>query len=190
MCVMAERFCQVGEALAGVIVLQRQRLGDERGFLERLFDARELEPLFSPRQVQQVNRTSTVLAGSVRGMHFQRGEYAEAKIIACLHGEVFDVAVDVRENSPTYLHWHAEILSGENRRMMFIPEGFAHGFQALTDHCELAYVHSQGYEPAHEAGLHPEDPAIGVAWPRPVMRLSTRDASQAFIQPRSPGAAS
>jgi dTDP-4-dehydrorhamnose 3,5-epimerase len=108
-------------------------------------------------------------------MHFQRPPYAETKFVSCLRGEVFDVAVDLRRGSPTFLFWHGEILSADNHRTMVIPEGFAHGFQTLCDDCEMLYFHSAAYHEAAEGGVNALDPLLAIKWPLEVTTLSDRD---------------
>jgi dTDP-4-dehydrorhamnose 3,5-epimerase len=105
------------------------------------------------------------------------------KIVSCLNGEVFDVAVDIRKGSPTFLHWHGEILSATNQRSLLIPEGFAHGFQTLTENCEMLYLHSVPFQPHAEGALHVADPKIGIRWPLAVTELSERDRAHPFIGP-------
>ena len=114
-------------------------------------------------------------------MHFQRPPHAETKIVSCLRGEVFDVAIDLRSWSSTYLRWHGEVLSAENHRTLLIPEGFAHGFQALVDDCEMLYFHTAAYQPGAESGLNPADPAVAIRWPLPISELSARDRAHALI---------
>jgi len=114
-------------------------------------------------------------------MHFQRPPHAEMKLVSCIRGEVWDVAVDLRVGSPTYLHWHAEQLSAENGFALLIPEGFAHGFQALTDDVDLLYCHSEAYTPAAEARLNPLDPKLAITWPLPVTELSVRDSQHPLL---------
>jgi len=123
----------------------------------------------------------TARKGTVRGMHFQRPPHAEMKLVSCVRGEVFDVAVDLRRGSPTFLRWHAERLSADNNRALLIPQGFAHGFQALTDDAELIYCHSAAYDAASEGGLNPRDPRLAIAWPLPITELSARDAQAAML---------
>jgi dTDP-4-dehydrorhamnose 3,5-epimerase len=175
------RFTVTNLPLAGLKRVQRQRLGDNRGFLARLFCAEELAAAGWSKPIAQINHTYTAKQGTVRGMHFQRPPHAEMKLVTCIRGEVWDVAVDVRLGSPTYLRWHAERLSAENGRALLIPEGFAHGFQALTDDVELIYAHSAAYAPEAEGGLHPSDPRLGIAWPLAITELSARDAGHAMI---------
>jgi dTDP-4-dehydrorhamnose 3,5-epimerase len=180
---MTQRFEILETPIRGLMVLQRRPAADERGRLERMFCARELGPLLSGSSIVQVNHTITAKAGTVRGMHFQHPPHAELKLVTCLRGEVFDVAVDLRRGSPTLLRWHAEILRSGDRRTLLIPEGFAHGFQALSDDCELLYFHTAAYEPGAEDGLHPEDPLLSIRWPRAVSALSPRDAAHRILGP-------
>jgi dTDP-4-dehydrorhamnose 3,5-epimerase len=125
--------------------------------------------------VVQINHTATGHRGTVRGMHFQRPPHAEDKFVSVVRGEVFDVAVDLRRNSPTFRQWHAEHLSADNGRSLLIPKGFAHGFQTLTDDCELIYLHTARYAPDAEGGLDPLDPMLAIEWPLTVTDLSARD---------------
>jgi len=163
--------------LPGLRLIQRQRIGDQRGFLDRLFCAEEL----AGAGWVQINHTCTHRQGTVRGMHFQYPPHSEMKLVICLRGTVWDVAVDLRPDSPTFLSWHAEELSPENQRAMLIPEGFAHGFQALTPDVEMLYCHTVSYTPEAEGGLHPEDPRLSIKWPQPITELSERDASHPMI---------
>ena len=175
------RFTIADLPLAGLKRVQRQRLGDNRGFLARLFCAEELAAAGWTKPIAQINHTFTAKQGTVRGMHFQRPPHAEMKLVSCIRGEVWDVAVDLRVGSPTYLHWHAERLSAQNGCALLIPEGFAHGFQALTDDVELLYCHSAAYSAQAEGGLNPNDPRLGIAWPLAIAELSARDAGHALI---------
>jgi len=114
-------------------------------------------------------------------MHYQTPPHAETKLVTCIRGEIYDVAVDVRPDSPTYLHWHAEVLSADNGRSLLIPEGFAHGFQTLADDCEIIYCHSKSYVPVAEAALRFDDPALSIPWPLPVTIVSARDRSHPLL---------
>jgi dTDP-4-dehydrorhamnose 3,5-epimerase len=173
--------------LAGLQVVQRKQLEDSRGFFSRLFCAEELAGAGFTRPVAQVNQTLTRQRGAVRGLHFQYPPHAEDKVVSCLHGEVFDVAVDLRRGSPTFMRWHAERLSADNQRSLLIPQGFAHGFQALSEGCELLYLHSMPYAPSAEGALNVRDPRLAIAWPLPIADLSPRDASHAHIGASFPG---
>jgi len=175
------RFTVTDLPLAGLKRVQRERLGDSRGFLQRLFCADELAMAGWIKPVAQINHTHTAKQGTVRGMHFQRPPHAEMKLVTCIQGQVWDVAVDVRSGSPTFLHWHAERLTAENGCALLIPEGFAHGFQALTDDVELLYCHSAAYAAQAEGGLNPLDPRLGIDWPLATTEMSARDAAHALI---------
>jgi dTDP-4-dehydrorhamnose 3,5-epimerase len=175
------RFDIVDTPLYGLRLIQRKLVEDHRGFLERLYCVQELESLLSGKGIVQINRSLTRQRGAVRGMHFQRPPHAETKIVSCLRGAVFDVAVDLRAGSSTYLDWHGEILSDDNHRTLLIPEGFAHGFQTLSDDCEMLYMHTAAYQPSSESGLNPEDPAVAIRWPLPISELSDRDRGHASI---------
>lgn len=167
--------------LAGLKRVERKFLGDSRGFLSRLFCADDLAAAGWQKPVAQINHTGTTKCGTVRGLHFQRPPHAEMKLVSCIRGEVWDVAVDLRAGSPSFLRWHAERLSADNGQALLIPEGFAHGFQALSDDAQLLYCHSAAYSPGAEAGLHPLDPHLAIPWPLPVSELSVRDAGHPLI---------
>jgi dTDP-4-dehydrorhamnose 3,5-epimerase len=167
--------------LAGLAIVQRRLREDARGFFSRFFCTKELSAAGFALPVVQINHTRTSRRGAVRGLHFQRPPHAEDKFVSCLRGEVFDVAVDLRRDSPTFLRWHGEILSADNRVSLMIPQGFAHGFQTLADDCELLYLHSCAYEPAAEGALHANDPALAIGWPLAIAELSERDARHAPI---------
>lgn len=161
--------------LSGLTVIQRAPVSDSRGFFARLFCHDEFGKIGLAKPIVQINHSLTAKRGTVRGMHFQHPPHTETKIVTCLRGEIFDVAVDLRAGSPTFLRWHGEILSTANGHSLLIPEGFAQGFQTLTEDCELLYLHSESYAPQSEGGLHPRDPRIGVQWPLPIAELSPRD---------------
>jgi dTDP-4-dehydrorhamnose 3,5-epimerase len=178
---MSACFDIIAAPITGLHILQRKPIGDSRGYLERLFCKDELQTLLPGKRIEQVNHTLTTNRGTVRGLHFQYPPHAETKLVHCLRGEVFDVAVDLRRDSPTFLHWHAEVLSAENHRTLVIPEGFAHGFQALVGECEMLYFHTAAYRQEAEGGLHPEDPRIAIRWPLPVAGLSPRDTARSML---------
>jgi dTDP-4-dehydrorhamnose 3,5-epimerase len=175
------RFAVAGLSLAGLMLVERQHLGDKRGFLARLFCAEEFTAAGWTKPIAQINHTHTAQRGTVRGMHFQYPPHAEMKLVSCIRGEVWDLAVDVRADSPTFLCWHAERLSADNHRALLIPEGFAHGFQTLTDDVEMIYCHAAPYQPEAEGGLHPQDPRLAIAWPLPLGKLSGRDAAHPLV---------
>lgn len=171
----------VATPIAGLTVLQRSRIEDGRGFLSRLFCAELMRAAGFDQPIAQINHTLTRRCGSVRGLHFQYPPHAEVKLVSCIRGEVFDVAVDLRRGSPTFLRWHGEVLSADNQRSLLIPRGFAHGFQALTDDCELIYLHSTAYTPVSEGALSALDPLLAVAWPLAIADMSERDRAHAPI---------
>ena len=181
------RFVIEKTPIDGLHVIQRKPIGDERGYLERMFCGDELKPIIDKHSIMQINHTMTRKAGTVRGMHFQHPPQAEMKLVSCLRGEVFDVAVDLRKNSPTFLQWRAEVLTDRNHKTFVIPEGFAHGFQTLTDDCELLYLHTAAYAPDVEAGLNALDPRLAIAWPMPIAERSMRDQRHAMLTPEFSG---
>ncbi len=178
---MSSRFDIQATRLPGLEVIVRKPLGDGRGYLERMFCVDELRDVFGGRRIVQINHTLTQHKGTVRGMHFQHAPHAEMKFVSCLRGSVFDVAVDLRKGSPTFLQWHAELLRADNHKTLAIPEGFAHGFQTLTDDCEMLYLHTAAYAPGAEAGLNPQDAKLAITWPLPIAGISPRDAAHAPI---------
>ncbi len=184
---MNSRFEIVETALDRLKILQRLPTGDERGFFERLYCESELAELLAGRHIVQVNRTITARQGSVRGLHFQWPPHAETKFVACVRGEVFDVAIDLRQGSSTFLKWHGEVLSDSNHRTMVIPEGFAHGFQTLSDDCEMLYLHTASYHPESEDGLNALDPALAIAWPLGIGERSARDTALPLLASTFPG---
>ena len=176
---MSPRFVCTALPIPGLVRVQRQPLQDARGLFERMFCADELAAAGWTQPIAQINHSITHQRGSVRGLHYQRAPHAEMKLVSCLRGEVWDVAVDLRAGSPTFLQWHAERLSADNACALLIPPGFAHGFQALTEDAELLYLHSAAYTPDAEAGLHPQDPRLTLPWPLPVGEMSERDRGHA-----------
>jgi dTDP-4-dehydrorhamnose 3,5-epimerase len=154
---------------------------DSRGAFVRLFCAQELEPLLGHRQIAQINHSRTSHVGAVRGLHFQYPPHAEMKMIRCLRGRVWDVAVDLRAESPTFLRWYARELVQNDAQMMVIPEGFAHGFQVLEPESELLYLHTAFYQPASEGALRHDDPRLAIAWPLTPQDLSPRDRSHPLL---------
>lgn len=167
--------------LSGLIVVETTPVRDPRGRFTRIFCDAELAAARSHLQFRQINLSATGQRGTVRGLHYQMPPAAEAKLIRCLRGSVFDVAIDLRRDSPTFLAWHAVELSSGNDRQVLIPEGFAHGFQSLTDDVELLYMHTAPWTPSHEIGVRHDDPRIGIAWPLPVSQVSDRDSSYSLL---------
>jgi dTDP-4-dehydrorhamnose 3,5-epimerase len=167
--------------LAGVKLVQSVPHRDVRGAFTRLFCADELQAELSHRQIAQINQSRTSQAGVVRGLHFQHPPHAEMKMVRCLRGRIWDVAVDLRAGSPTHLQWHAQELAQDDAQMLVIPEGFAHGFQALEPDSELLYFVTAFYHSSSEGGLRFDDPRLGIAWPLPPRGLSPRDLSHPLL---------
>jgi len=167
--------------IAGLKIIQRTAIRDTRGFLSRIFCADELASAGWVWPIAQINHTLTKIPGTVRGMHFQFPPRAEAKLVSCLRGAVWDVAVDIRRGSPTFLQWHAEELSAANQRALLIPPGFAHGFQTLEPDCELLYLHSASYDPACEGALNPRDPALAISWAKEISSISEKDSNRPML---------
>ncbi|MDO8412503.1 MAG: dTDP-4-dehydrorhamnose 3,5-epimerase [Gallionellaceae bacterium] len=175
------RFEFIPSPLAGLVLVQRKAIEDHRGFLSRFYCAEEFRAAGVNKSVEQINHTLTRQQGAVRGLHFQHAPHAEVKVVSCMQGEIFDVAVDLRCGSPTFLQWHGEILSAANRKSLLIPEGYAHGFQTLTEGCELLYLHTSSYHPESEGALNIADPRLNIIWPLPITDLSERDRKHPLI---------
>lgn len=167
--------------LDGAYSIKPNKYEDNRGSFSRLFCKEELSGIFTG-DIAQINHSVTNKKGSVRGMHFQYPPNSEIKIVKCISGSVFDVIVDVRENSNTFLQWFGMILSKENMSAILIPKGFAHGFQTLEDNSELLYLHSEVYAPGNEGALNVADPSLGIDWPLPFADISERDCGHQMIQ--------
>lgn len=163
--------------LAGAYVLELEEKPDDRGFFARTFCRDEFEAHGLKPDVAQCNVSVNHRAGTLRGMHYQVEPAAETKLIRCTHGAVLDVIVDMRPGSPTYLAHVAVELTRENRRALYVPGMFAHGYQALTDDAEVTYQVGEFYTPGFERGLRHDDPALGIAWPLAVTVISEKDAS-------------
>lgn len=176
------RFDCFDTPLSGLKIIQRETIEDSRGFLSRFYCVDEFHAYGFDKALSQINHTYTIRKGTVRGLHYQLPPNAEIKLVSCLKGEIFDVAVDLRKNSPTFLHWYGEVLSDSNKRSLLIPEGFAHGFQTLTENCELIYLHTAPYVKESEAALNVNDPSVGIKWPLDIAEISERDQLHAMIK--------
>jgi dTDP-4-dehydrorhamnose 3,5-epimerase len=173
--------------LSGAYVIEPEVRTDPRGAFYRVFCKEEFAQIGHDAEWLQLNHSFTTNAGTVRGLHFQVPPHAEIKLVRCIAGKVFDVIVDIRSGSSTFLQWFGTELSAENRKMMYIPEGFAHGFQTLAPDCELIYHHSAGYTADSEGGIRYDDPAIGIDWPLPVTMVSGRDGQHPLLSPHFEG---
>jgi dTDP-4-dehydrorhamnose 3,5-epimerase len=171
--------------LTGLYLVEVEPFSDDRGFFARSFCAREFQAHGLESTVAQGNISFNKKAGTLRGLHFQAPPHEEDKLVRCTRGSIYDVAIDVRPNSRTYLNWFAAELTSENQRMMFIPRGFAHGFQTLVDESEVFYLMSEFYHPDSGRGLRWDDPAIGITWPLADPIISDKDRSYPPISNRS-----
>lgn len=167
--------------LAGLYEIERKPLQDPRGFFSRFFCSEEFKQVGFEEPILQINHSLTRKSGTVRGMHYQNYPHAETKIVSCIQGEVADVVVDIRQGSPTFLQWHMVRLSSENKVSLLIPKGFAHGFQTVTDDCQLLYLHTARYNPESEAAVHVNDPLLNIQWPLRVTEISTRDRKHPML---------
>ena len=168
--------------LEGPAIIDLELKQDERGFFARSFDRKSFAAAGLEPVVEQCNVSFNHRAGTLRGMHFQVAPATEAKLVRCTAGAVLDIIVDVREGSPTYLQHVAVELSAENRRSLYVPPMFAHGYQTLVDGAEVTYQVSEAYTPGTERGLRHDDPALGLSWPLAVSTISSKDASWPLLE--------
>lgn len=169
--------------IAGLFIVESERLGDERGYFSRYFCEKEvLEQTGSAWHPTQINHSYSKEKGTIRGLHFQHAPAGEIKFVRCIKGKIFDVAVDLRAGSPTFLQHMAIELSENSGTAFLIPKGCAHGFQTLSDDCEIFYLNSTAYSKEHEAGIRHDDSALGIKWPLPATVMSERDKSFALIE--------
>lgn len=164
-----------GTALKGSYIVSLTPFSDDRGWFARTYCKKEFAAIGHDKEWVQMNHSFTKEKGTVRGMHFQHPPLAEIKMIRCIAGAVLDVIVDIRKGSPTFLQHVSFELSAANKQMVYIPEGFAHGFQTLEENTELIYHHSEYYQPGVEGGLRYGDPKLNIQWPLPVINVSQRD---------------
>lgn len=171
--------------LHGAWVLELERIADERGWFARTFDAEEMRARGLDPSVVQCNASFNARRGTLRGLHYQAEPHGEPKLVRCVRGAVFDVAVDLRRESPTYRRWHGVELSAENGRSFYIPKGMAHGFQTLSDESEVLYQMGYRYVPEAARGVRFDDPAFAIEWPTAHGEriISERDASYADFEP-------
>lgn len=167
--------------LEGVFEITSDIRKDDRGSFLRAFDLEQLQEILDGQSVFQVNVSTTTRKGTIRGMHMQKEPFSEFKIVRCLKGSAFDVAVDMRPNSKSFLEWTAINLSSQENNAIFIPMGFAHGFQTLEDDTALLYIHSSGYSPESEVGFSYDDPSLGIDWPLEPRNMSEKDRAYPWI---------
>ena len=161
--------------IKGLYVAELEVFNDNRGFFVKSYCDTLLKEIGVTKPIKQVNHSLTSVTGSIRGMHYQNPPHAEVKIVRCISGEVFDVAIDLRKESDTFLQWHGEYLSSDNFKMMIIPEGFSHGVQTIKPNSELLYLHTESYEKKSESGILFNDEKIGIEWPLKAKDISDRD---------------
>lgn len=167
--------------LKGAFIIAPDLIEDERGFFARTFCRQEFEEHGLNPDIIQCNISFNKKKGTLRGMHYQAKPHTEVKLVRCSAGAIYDVIIDLRMDSSTFKQWFAVELSADNRKLLYIPEGFAHGFQTLTDNTEVIYHHSAFYNPDSARGLRFDDPAIGIIWPLPVSMVCSRDQSYSLI---------
>ena len=171
----------VEQSLKGVYLIDLDIFSDNRGSFARTFCKNEFNNIGHHKEWVQLNQSWNTIKGTIRGMHYQTPPFKEIKLIRCIKGAVLDVVIDIRAGSPTFLKHFTVELNEQNRKMIYVPEGFAHGFQTLTDNAELLYHHSEFYVPNSEGGLRYNDPTLGINWPLPVSLISERDLSHPLI---------
>lgn len=165
----------------GLYTIEINMFKDIRGDFGRLFCAEEFKEIGLEKNIVNVNYSKTIHKGDVRGMHYQKSPYEEVKIVKCIRGSIYDVAIDMRESSPTYLQHFSITLSEDNNKMLYIPEGFAHGFQALSDNAEIIYFNTQFYNPQSEGGVNAKDQKINIQWPLQINEQSQKDKDIKFL---------
>ena len=167
--------------LEGSWLVGLQPVIDDRGWFARTYCKNEFSQIGHSQEWVQLNHSYTKLKGTVRGMHFQVPPYSEIKLVRCIAGAVYDVIIDLRKDSRSFLHYFGTELSAANKTMLYIPAGFAHGFQALTGDCELIYHHSQFYMPGVEGGIRFDDAMVNIEWPLPPVNISPRDNAHPYL---------
>jgi dTDP-4-dehydrorhamnose 3,5-epimerase len=169
--------------LPGAYIIELQKLEDERGFFARSWCEREFAEHQLDSGLVQCNISFNKQAGTLRGMHYQLPPFAETKLVRCTQGAIYDIIIDLRPDSPTFLRWTGAELSAANRRMMYVPKGFAHGFLTLADESEVFYQMSEFYAPGSAAGVRWDDPLFDLRWPGPITTLSGKDQQWADATP-------
>lgn len=168
--------------LEGLTLLQSDAVRDVRGAFTRCFCHKTHEEQTGDKfDIAQINHSQNNHKATVRGLHYQNLPHAEAKIVRCLKGKIYDVAVDLRQGSKTFLQWHGVELSAEANNALYIPKGFAHGFQTLMDESDILYLHNEYYTPKLEFGIRVDDPKLEIEWPYPFKKLSEKDKSYPFL---------
>jgi dTDP-4-dehydrorhamnose 3,5-epimerase len=169
--------------LSGAFLIDLARKGDSRGFFARLFCERAFASLGLESAFVQINDSLSARMGTLRGLHYQLPPFQEVKVVRCIRGALWDCIVDLRPGSPTFKRWFGVTLSADNRTMLYVPRGFAHGFVTLSDDAEVIYLVSAPYAPDHERGLRWDDPAIGIDWPQQPAEMSDKDRDWPLFDP-------
>ena len=164
-----------------LVIVERESMHDARGGFSRFYCTKEFSEAQIEEDFVQMNLSQTKRKGTIRGMHFQRPPRSEKKVVTCIRGEIFDVAIDLRRESVDYLKVSSFLLSEVNKKSLIIPQGFAHGFQTLCDDCEVFYMHSDYFSPSHEDGLNPFDGTLRIDWPLECAEISDRDRKYPYI---------
>jgi len=169
--------------LPGAYLIDLEKKGDERGFFARVFCTKEFGNLGLESNFIQVNNSLSALKGTLRGIHYQLAPKSEVKLVRCIRGALYDLILDLRQDSKTFGQWFGAQLTAENRRMMYVPRGFGHAFLTLEDHTEALYMVSEGYSPEHERGLRWNDPRFSIAWPEAPTVVSEKDKNHRDFDP-------
>ncbi len=167
--------------LQGAFLIKPKILKDERGGFTRVFCKQDFKQIGHSKDFVQFNHSFNINRGTLRGMHYQESPHSEIKLIRCIRGSVFDVIIDIRKSSPTFLKWHGTVLSEENKDMIYVPEGFAHGFITLEENSELLYHHTSFYEPKSERGIRYDDSIINIEWPEAIISISDKDRNYPLL---------
>ena len=167
--------------LKDVYIIKLSPITDERGSLTRMFCKKEMNAIMKGEEIVQINHTITKEKNTIRGMHYQDFPKSETKIISCIKGEVLDIIIDIRKNSPTFMKRHEEVLSENNQTMLYVPKGFAHGFQTLSDDVGMIYFHTQFYSKEKERGIRYDDPKLGIKWPFKTTNISDKDKKHKLL---------
>lgn len=175
------RFTFTPTPLEGVHIIEPKPIKDDRGYFERYFCTQDFAEIGLQKPIVQINHSYTKGIGSIRGLHYQTTPYCETKIVRCLKGSIYDVAVDIRKDSPTFLQYFGIELSEENGKYLYIPEGFAHGFQTLSNEAEILYLVTAPFNPQADSGLNALDPTLAISWPHPLGQISSKDKNSPFI---------
>ena len=157
------------------VVIETNANHDERGIFSRFFCNKEFKNLLNGSEIVNINFSQSIKSGTLRGMHFQKYPHQEKKFVRCISGRIYDVIIDLRRDSITYLNWFGVELNSENKKMIYIPEGFAHGYQTLEDNSEIIYCVSNYYSPKDEAGCRFDDPSLKIEWPLEITEISNKD---------------